>query len=74
MTELEYWRTRCELAEKCLKESPCDPDVTSDQIRAHASYNEFVMKEHEALCVPQYQVIGTAEMAPPYYVTPTDHV
>ena len=40
--ELDYWKQRCELAEKCIEESPCDPDITSDQIKAHNDYNEFI--------------------------------
>lgn len=63
MTIEQYCRTRCELAEECLQESPCDPDITAEQIRAHSIYNEFVMQEHEAL--GDYQVIGTAEMVEP---------
>lgn len=38
----EYWRKRCELAERCLEESPCDPDITKGQIMAHKAYNEFL--------------------------------
>lgn len=37
-----YWKKRCELAEKCLGESPCDPDITGEQIKAHNEYNEFI--------------------------------
>lgn len=45
MNELytEYWKKRCELAEKCLKESPCDPDITKAQIEAHQKYNDFLV-------------------------------
>lgn len=42
LSDLEYWKQRCELAEKCLEESPCDPDITSDQIKAHNAYNKFI--------------------------------
>jgi len=38
----EYWRMRCELAERCLAASPDDPDVTKEQIEAHRVYNEFL--------------------------------
>jgi len=42
-----YWRIRCELAEKCLEESPCDPDISAEQIAAHKSYNEFLKNNIE---------------------------
>ena len=42
LSDLDYWKQRCELAEKCLEESPCDPDITSDQIKAHNAYNKFI--------------------------------
>lgn len=42
LSDLDYWKQRCELAEKCLEESPCDPDITSDQIKAHNTYNKFI--------------------------------
>lgn len=44
MNELdaEYWRRRCELAERCLEVSPCDPDITKEQIVAHKAYDEFL--------------------------------
>lgn len=41
-TNIDYWKQRCLLAEQCLKESPCDPDVTSSQIKAHDAYNKFL--------------------------------
>ena len=37
-----YWKQRCLLAEKCLEESPCDPDITELQIKAHNSYHKFI--------------------------------
>lgn len=40
--KLKYWETRCKLAEKCLDESPCDPDITLDQSQAHKIYNDFL--------------------------------
>ena len=36
-----YWERRCELAEKCIEESPCDPDITSGQIKAHNEWTNF---------------------------------
>jgi len=44
LDEASYWKQRCELAEKCLAESPCDPDITSSQIAAHSAYNDFLTK------------------------------
>lgn len=41
---MEYWRKRCQLAEKCLDESPCDPDITDDQIEAHKEWEKFISK------------------------------
>lgn len=37
-----YWRYRCLLAEKCLSVSPCDPDITEEQINSHKDYNEYL--------------------------------
>ena len=59
MTDLEYWRTRCELAEECLEQSPCDTDITRGQILAHEAYCNFIANNDAPL---NYQVIGTAEM------------
>jgi len=42
VNEMKYWKTRCHLAETCMKESPCDPDITTSQIEAHKAYDEFV--------------------------------
>ena len=42
LSDLDYWKQRCELAEKCLEESPCDPDITSDQIKAHNAHHKFI--------------------------------
>lgn len=33
--ELEYWKARCLAAEKFIDESPCDPDIYSEQIEAY---------------------------------------
>lgn len=40
----DYLKQRCLLAEKCLEESPCDPDITLEQIKAHSDYNIFLDK------------------------------
>jgi hypothetical protein len=40
--ELDYWKTRCELAEKFIEESPCDPDIYEDQLKAWNEYQEFI--------------------------------
>ena len=42
LSDVDYWKQRCLLAEKCLEESPCDPDITSDQIKAWNSYHKFI--------------------------------
>ena len=42
LPDVAYWRYRCLLAEKCLSVSPCDPDITNEQINAHKSYNQFL--------------------------------
>jgi hypothetical protein len=38
----DYWKLRCQLAEDCLEKSPCDPDITSEQIDAWKAYHEFI--------------------------------
>ncbi len=40
--EVNYWKIRCKLAETCIEESPCDPDITEGQIIAHDNYHEFI--------------------------------
>jgi len=40
-----YWKQRCLLAEKCMEESPSDPDITTAQIEAHKEYNEFLSNQ-----------------------------
>lgn len=42
LSDTEYWKQRCQLAEKYIEESPCDPDITSSQIEAHYKYNYFL--------------------------------
>lgn len=39
---LEYWKKRCELAEKFIAESPGDPDVTNKQFDAYWEWQEFI--------------------------------
>jgi len=39
---LEYWKKRCKLIETCENESPCDPDITSEQIEAWKNYHNFI--------------------------------
>jgi hypothetical protein len=41
-TLIEYWKHRCKLAEKVIEASPCDPDITSQQIKAHDEYKKFL--------------------------------
>lgn len=42
LSDVDYWKQRCLLAEKCLEESPCDPDITDDQIKAWDAYHKFI--------------------------------
>ena len=42
LSDVDYWKQRCLLAEQCLEESPCDPDITSDQIKAWNAYHKFI--------------------------------
>ena len=37
----EYWKKRCELAEKYIKETPCDPDIYKEQMIAYNNWMEF---------------------------------
>lgn len=41
-TLIEYWKTRCILAEIVIEKTPCDPDVTPEQIHADAVYKQFL--------------------------------
>ena len=45
--EIEYWKTRYELAEKVIEECPCDPDVTSGQIIANSDYQNFLTSNYK---------------------------
>lgn len=38
----DYWQQRCKLAEYCLEVSPCDQDITDEQIAAHKAYHNFI--------------------------------
>ena len=42
LSDVDYWKQRCLLAEKCLEETPCDPDITADQIKAWNAYHKFI--------------------------------
>jgi hypothetical protein len=47
MTTIEspfYWKTRCLLAEKYIEESPCDPDIYDEQIKAYNKWQDFKNK------------------------------
>lgn len=37
----DYWRTRCELAEKYIEESPGDPDIYPEQLEAYHKWRMF---------------------------------
>lgn len=39
--DLEYWKRRCELAEKFIREHPCDPDITDKQTENYNRWSEF---------------------------------
>jgi len=41
-TTLEYWKKRAELAEKYISESPCDPDITTEQLNAYLQWQEYL--------------------------------
>lgn len=38
---MKYWKKRCELAEVFIYESPCDPDITNEQIEAYNNWKNF---------------------------------
>lgn len=38
---LEYWKQRCLLAEKYIDESPCDPDIYDNQMKAYREWQDF---------------------------------
>jgi hypothetical protein len=37
-----YWNARCLLAEKYIAASPCDPDITTEQLRAYQDWQEVL--------------------------------
>ena len=39
-----YWKKRCELAEKYIDESPCDPDIYPEQWDAWDKWQTFKKK------------------------------
>lgn len=45
LIDVEYWKQKCKLMEAIDEESPCDPDITEDQIKAWQNYHNFI-KEH----------------------------
>jgi len=47
MSELEYWKERCILAEAMEAASPCDRDINKKQIAAHEAYNNFIRNNPE---------------------------
>lgn len=40
-----YWEKLCHAAERYIEESPCDPDITSEQIKAYIEWKDIVNKE-----------------------------
>lgn len=36
------WSNRCKLAERFIKESPCDPDINDEQIKWHTKWQSFI--------------------------------
>lgn len=44
---LFYWKMRCALAETYIEESPCDPDITGEQIAAYREYTDFIKNNPE---------------------------
>lgn len=49
ISDRDYWKTRCELAEKFIEESPCDPDILDDQIKAHNEWQSFIKENNEPI-------------------------
>ena len=42
LSDKDYWKIRCQLSEAIEAESPCDPDITSGQIKAYENYHKFI--------------------------------
>ena len=40
--DADYWSERCKHAENIWEKSPCDPDITDEQIEAHNEYHNFI--------------------------------
>jgi hypothetical protein len=43
--ESYYWSKRCELVEEILRNTPCDPDLNTEQIEAWYNYKSFIKKK-----------------------------
>lgn len=39
--DIDYWKKRCELSEKYIQESPCDPDIYDSQLNAYIEWQNF---------------------------------
>jgi hypothetical protein len=39
--ELDYWKTRCKLAEEYIRNTPCDYDINKEQQTAYEAWQEF---------------------------------
>jgi hypothetical protein len=42
LKQLEYWKTRCQLAEAYIEECPCDWDITHNQKLAYKAWQRFI--------------------------------
>lgn len=42
MTGVDYWKRRCQAAEKYIGQTPCDHDITPKQIEAHEAWQEII--------------------------------
>lgn len=42
-SEADYWSERCKLVEAIREETPCDPDITTNQKNAWNNYNKFIL-------------------------------
>lgn len=40
--DADYWSERCKHAENIWEKSPCDPDITDEQIEANNEYHNFI--------------------------------
>ena len=40
--DADYWSERCKHVENIWEKSPCDPDITDEQIEAHNDYHNFI--------------------------------